>query len=331
MAADDEIRIGALQRGVRLEMLVRAHGEILDVAGFLNEMAERVLLRIAAVGGGVVVEREGVVDGDAELAQVRDEAVGEGRARGDEPSLALERLSQPLEVRRDAGALGGDHRLDPVLAPGDAGDVSQPAVGRVEPVGQGRANLRHAVFLLEPGREIGQHEAHGDRRGRGREIGEALERTAAHHQIDPEAERVDQRREHVRAAEVDDVEKVVALLMPSVRHEPAQDAVLDHVPAGRPVARLEALAIERHNRNADLRLELAGRAVDVVADHAGGAGGGDEDDARGVPLERLADGVGQPVDAAEHHVAARRDWCRSSSGPRASSRGAPRGRASSAR
>ena len=297
----------------------------------LDESAERILLRIAAVGRRVVVEREGVVDGDAEFPQVGDETVGEGGAGGDKPSLALERPAQPFEFRSDAGAFRCDHRFDPILALGDAGDVAQPVVGGVEPVRQGRADLGNAVFLLEPGRQIRQDEAHGDGRRRGRQVGETLERIAAHDQIDLEAERIDQRREHVRAAKVNDIEEVVALLVRTVRHESAQDAVLDHVPARRPVARLEALAMERHDRNADLLLGLPGRAVDIVANDAGGAGRGDEDDTRAMTLEGLNDGVRQAGRRPRKPCPFRRDWCRSTSGPRASNRAAPRGRANSAR
>ena len=78
--------------------------------------------------------------------------------------------------------------------------------------------------------------------------------------------------------------------------------MLDHVPARRPVARLEALAMERHHGNADLILQLAGGSVDVVADDAGGAGRRDEDDARAMAHVGLTNGCCEPLDPAEHHV-----------------------------
>jgi len=102
-------------------------------------------------------------------------------------------------------ALGGDHLIHQVLAMGDASDIAQPVIGGVLSVGQRRTDFRHAVLLLKTGGEIAEHEAHGHRRRSRRQIGEALERVATHDQVDLEAQRSDQRREHIRPAEVDDV------------------------------------------------------------------------------------------------------------------------------
>ena len=225
----------------------------------------------------------------------------EGSTGGDKALLAGKRFPQAVKLRRDARALGSDNRLHLVLAPGDARNFTQPSVGVLEPVRQRRFHLRHAVLLLDASGEIGQHETHRDRRLGFGHLRELIKCASAHHEIDFEPERIEERGEYVRPAEMDDVDEI-GLLCALAAHEPAQNAMLDHIPAARPMLRAEALAIERHDDGAEFFLQAARRTLDVVADDAAGAGRRDEDHLRPVPRPRFADGLFELGDAAERHV-----------------------------